>query len=103
MENNNNLLIHIDNGNNKPSNDKINKRWSWVYADGRFEADYGFDIVLFNKFMPTEEGYYIAYTIESKAVIIHLVANENGNLQGRCCYIDDYESLKMVNSPNTWG
>lgn len=95
-----NLLIGID-GSIK-DHKEINQRWPWVYADGEFEAEYGFDIVIFNKPIPPEEGYYIAYTEESVAVLIHLVAAENGFLQGRCCYLDDYESLKMVNDPASW-
>ena len=97
---NTNLLIGIE-GSIKDT-DNINQLWPWVYADGEFEAEYSFDICLFNKPMPTEEGYYIAYTEESIAVIIHLVAAENGLLQGRCCYIDNYESLKMINDPASW-
>ena len=97
---NTNLLIGID-GSIKETN-KIIHRWPWVYADGEFEAKYSFDICLFNKPMPIEEGYYIAYTEESVAVISYLVVAENGLLQGRCCYIDNYESLKMINDPASW-
>lgn len=77
-------------------------RWHWVYAHGKFESDYSFDITLFNQSEPTEEGYYIAYTDNNKAVLIHLVANEYGRIEGRCCYIDDYESLVYINNPDQW-
>jgi len=96
-----NLLIFINNGNNK-INPLATNRWSWVYAHGVFEIDNNFDICDFNQPMPTEEGYYIAYTEESEAIIIHLVAAEDGRLQGRCCYIDDYEALKHINDPASW-
>ena len=97
---NHNLLIGID-GSIKDTN-KINHRWHLTYAHGELESEYGFDIVIFNKPEPTKECYYIAYTEESIAVIIHLVASENGYLQGRCCYLDDYEALKHINDPASW-
>ena len=95
------LLIFINNGNNK-INPLATDIWHWVYAHGILEIDYDFDICTFNKPMPTEEGYHIAYTEENEAVIIHLVATEYGKLQGRCCYLDDYESLKYINNPAIW-
>lgn len=100
---NKNLLVFIDGcqtGEKNPP--EAEYRWSWVYAHGKFEEDYGFDIVLFNQDEPTAEGYYIAYDINSKAVIIHLVFDERGTMKGRCCYIDDYESLQYVNNPEQW-
>ena len=96
------LLIDINNGNNK-STPGINQHWHWTYAHGKLEDhNYNFDIPTFNKDMPTEEGYFFAYTEESKAVVINLVANEDGKLEGRCCYVDDYEALEYVNSPELW-
>ena len=94
------LLIDIDCS--IKDKELINKRWPWTYAHGEFEAEYGFDICVFNQDMPKEPGYYIAYTEEDVAVIIHLSEGFFGKLQGRCCYIDDYEALKYINSPELW-
>ena len=97
------LLVFID-GEQTDTKNPIEAayRWSWVYADGEFESDFGFDIVLFNQEEPSYEGYFLATAINNRTVIINMVANEDGRLQGRCCYIDDYESLKHINSPQDW-
>ncbi len=100
---NQNLLIFIDRINNGiDNNPKATNRWPWVYAHGEFEADYGFDIPLFNQDEPTYDGYFLATTEDNKTVVINLVADEYGSIKGRCCYIDDYEALKYVNSPQDW-
>jgi len=98
-----NLLVSIDNQNSDHSVDHRNVvRWSYVYAHGEFETDYCFDIVLFSEEMPTEEGYFIAAADNNKTVLVHLIANESGFMEGRCCYIDDVEAVAYVNSPQTW-
>ena len=77
-------------------------RWSWVYAHGKFEDDYHYDVVILDEEQPTLEGHYIAYASNGNPVVIHLVANEDGRIEGRCCYIDDYEALEYVNDPAQW-
>ena len=103
MNNIESLLVFIDTSNSGEEQHPLAKyRWSFVYADGLLESDFGYDIVLFNKEMPTEEGYFIAIAENNKTVVINLVADENGNLKGRCSYINDYESLDHINSPEEW-
>jgi len=98
------LLIFIDGcqtGTKNPPEAKY--RWPWVYAHGKIEDDYGFDIALFNQDEPTAEGYYIATAPNNKSVIINMVADEDGRMRGRCSYVDDVEGLAHVNSPQDWG
>jgi len=78
-------------------------RWHWTYADGQFEADYGFDIVIFNQPEPTHDGYFLATAPNNKTVLINMVYDEEfSRFIGRCCYIDDYEALKHLHAPETW-
>ncbi len=100
---NEHLLVSVDNSHSGYHIDERNiHRWSFVYAHGIMEEEWMFDIVLFNQEEPTEEGYYIATSDNNRAVLVHLVADERGIMRGRCCYIDDYEALKHVNSPQDW-
>ena len=75
--------------------------WHYVYSHGELEQDTGTDLVLFSEEMPTEEGYYIAY-FQSRAILVHLVADENGIMKGRACYVDDYNALVYINRPWDW-
>ena len=100
---NKNLLVFIDVSQVGERNPKEAEfRWSYVYAHGKFEEDNNYDIALFNKEMPTEEGYFLATATNNKTVIVNLVYDENGIMKGRCCYIDDYEAMNYVNSPEQW-
>ena len=101
---NKHLLVSIDNSNTGYYMDPKNiNRWSYVCAHGLFEEEYKFDIVLFNQEMPTEEGYFIATADNNKTVIVNLVYDDiSNNLVGRCCYIDDYEAITHINSPEDW-
>ncbi len=100
---NQNLLVSVDNTNTgRPVDERNIFRWSHVYAHGKFETDFGFDIVLFSQEMPTEEGYYIATADNNKTVVVHLVLDEFGFMCGRCCYIDDEEAMLYINSPEQW-
>lgn len=97
------LLVFIDGENTGTKNfPEAKYRWSWVYAHGKFQDDYGFDIVLFNQREPTVENYYIATAQNNKTVIINLVADEYGRMKGRCCYVDDEEALRHIKSPQNW-
>ena len=101
--NNKQLLVFIDGEQTGTPNSVLAEhRWPWVYAHGKFEDDYAFDIVLFNKEEPTAEGYYIATAENNKTVLVNLVADEYGKLEGRASYIDDIEAMKYVNSPERW-
>lgn len=98
------IKIFIDKSNFGGKNNKNAKyRWSYVYAHGKFEMDFDYDIVLFNQPEPINEinDYYLALAENNKTVIIKLVV-DGLRLRGRCCYIDDYEALTYVNSPNEW-
>lgn len=101
-----NLLVFMSNEDNKL--DEVGKgslsRWHWTYAHGEFESDYGFDIVLFNQHEPTYDGYFLATASNNKSVLVNLVYDEEMHrFIGRCCYVDDYEALKHINSPQDWG
>jgi len=99
------LLVFIDQSNIGNINpEQAKNRWNWVYADGKFEEDYGYDIVLFNQPEPNKDGYYLAKAENGKTVLVRIETLKKypSTLKGRCCYIDDYESLKMVNEPETW-
>ena len=101
--NNKQLLVFIDGEQTgTPNNALATHRWNWVYAHGKFEDDYAFDIVLFNKEEPTAEGYYIAIAENNRTVVVNLVANEYGKLDGRCAYIDDIKAMEYINSPWSW-
>jgi len=98
-----NLLVFIDSQyHNKEVSPLAIYRWSWVYAHGKFEEDYGFDVVMFNKEEPGAEGYYLAIAENSKTVVVNMVADKYGKLKGRCSYIDDLEALDYINSPKDW-
>ena len=97
--NNKQLLVFIDGEQTGTPNSVLaTHRWTWTYAHGEFENDYAFDIVLFNQEEPTAEGYYLAIAENNKTVVVNLVAEENGRLEGRCAYIDDlnanFEKIK---------
>lgn len=99
------LLVFMTN-----EEDKIEKigtgelnRWHWTYAHGNFESDYGFDMVIFNEPEPTHDGYFLATASNNKSVLVNMVYDEEiSRFVGRCCYIDDYEALKHINSPQDW-
>jgi len=96
------LLVFIDkshSGNKNPW--QAHYLWENVYASGKYKEDFDYDIVLFNQPKPNQECYLLSKTENNKTVVINLVSDK-GVLKGRCCYIDDYESLKMVNEPETW-
>jgi len=76
-------------------------RWSSVYAHGKFEEDYNYDIVLFNQPEPIKTCSLMAKAENGKFVVVNVTSRDY--IQGRCCYLDDYESLKHVNLPKTWG
>lgn len=96
-------MVFIDRSINDEKNDPRAKfRWSWVYAHGKFQEKYGYDIVLFNQDFPDEKGYFLANTENEEQVLIHISQGKGGYLKGRCCFVDDYEALEHINNPNDW-
>lgn len=97
----NNLKVFIDNSHsgNKNHPEAIH-RWSWLYAHGKFERDFNFDIVLCNQELPEISGTYLGIAENGKEVIIKMVLKRV--LEGRCCYLDDSRALKYVLTPDRW-
>lgn len=96
------LKIFIDQNYFDEKNDKeATDRWNGVYAHGDFEEEYQYYVVRFNQPKPSRPGYFIATAENGRAVVINM-QRRDGRLQGRCCYVDDYNALIYVNRPKEW-
>lgn len=86
-------------------------RWHFSYLHGNVEFDFNDsedenvqvipDIFYSDTKEPDFEGHFIAY-IENEPVLLHLVYDEYGRIQGRGCYLDDKEALEHVLKPEYW-